>query len=135
MSKCDSFKVGDKASIKKIATSETVIKLAEISGDKNPVHLDDVYAASTVFGKRIAHGLFCLGMISNLLGTQLPGNGTVLVSEVINYKRPVFIDDVIETTVEIDEIIAEKNKIKMSFSCINQNDVVVLYGYAIVKIM
>lgn len=134
MSKCDGISIGDKVSIKQVAASETVIALAEISGDKNPVHLDDEYAATTIFGRRIAHGLFCLGMISNLLGTQLPGKGTVLVSEQINYKKPVYIGDEIETTVEVVDIMPEKDKLNMSFSCVNQDGMVVLDGSTIVRI-
>ena len=135
MNRCREIKIGDKASMKRVATDELIRNLAEVSGDKNLMHIDDAYAAKTVFGRRIAHGLFCLGMISNLLGTQLPGEGTVLISENIKYRLPVYIGDEIEATVEVAGLIPEKNKVSLTFACINQNGAVVLDGNTVVKVM
>lgn len=98
------FHVGQRAQMKAIATEDIINTLAEVSGDRNPVHLDEQYVQNTIFKKRIAHGLFCLGMISNLIGTVMPGDGAIFINEVSNYKWPVYIDDEIETVVEITEI-------------------------------
>lgn len=135
MGKLDRFHIGDQVSMKKLVTGELVNQFAEISGDRNPVHLSEEYAKKTIFGARIAHGLFCLGMVSNLIGTQLPGEGSILVKENIKYKRPVFLNDEIETTVTITGFIKEKNKVLMSICCKNQKNEVVLDGDTEVKVV
>jgi acyl dehydratase len=134
-SKCFGYKIGDSVSMKRVAASDLVLQLADISGDQNPIHTNEEYAKKTIFGKRIAHGLFCLGMVSNLIGTKLPGEGAILVNEQVNYLKPVYIDDEIETTVEITEIIYERNKMMMKFECKNQDNEVVLNGSTLVKIV
>lgn len=128
------YKKGDSAVLEMTASDSTVRQLAEISGDKNPVHLDDAYASDTVFGKRIAHGLFCLGMLSNVIGNQLPGWGAILVNQEIKYRKPVYIDDHILAKVEVQEIIKEKNRLVLSCSCSNQRGDVVLEGTAVVNL-
>jgi 3-hydroxybutyryl-CoA dehydratase len=131
--KCDMFFLGQKTSISKLVTSNDILTMARVSGDMNPIHTDESYAAKHFFGRRIAHGLFCLGMVSNILGTKLPGEGTILVSETVNYKMPVYVDDTITTTVTILEILYEKDKITFAFKCINQNGGIVTDGTAITK--
>lgn len=126
------YRIGDCAVLEMTATDSTVRQLAEISGDKNPVHLDDAYAAGTVFGKRIAHGLFCLGMISNVIGNQLPGRGSILVSQEIKYRKPVYINDCIQAKVEVREILVEKSRLILACSCRNQQGDLVLEGTAAV---
>jgi len=126
--KCDQYFLGQESSLSRRVTGDDVLQMAKVSGDMNPIHTDDEYASRNFFGRRIAHGLFCLGMVSNILGTQLPGEGTILVSEVVNYKKPVFIDDTITTTVSIMEIVNEKDKIQFSFKCVNQNGDIVTDG-------
>lgn len=133
--KIKALHVGDSASEKMVATDEAVRTLASVSGDNNPVHLDDDFAKTTFFKKRIAHGLFCLGMVSGLLGMRLPGNGSILVKETVNYKAPVYIGDEIETTVTVIEIIAEKNRVNLSFACVNQEGNTVMDGTALVLIV
>ena len=135
MGKIDTIQVGDRASLKKTATDACVKAMAEITGDFNKMHVDDAYAAKTVFGRRIAHGLFCLGMVSNLLGTQLPGEGTVLLSQEIKYKLPVYIGDEIEAVVEVTEIFPEKSRVHLAFWCVNQNGKTVLEGSTAIKWM
>lgn len=133
--KLEKLKIGDKVSMKRIASHEIVCQFAEISGDKNPVHLSEEYAKTTIFGSRIAHGMFCLGMVSNLIGTQLPGEGSILVNESVNYRKAVYLNDEIETTVEITKFIYEKNKVIMSINCYNQNGELVLDGITEVKVI
>lgn len=125
--------IGDSYSGKFIATDEVIRDIARISGDQNPVHLDDSYAANTVFGKRIAHGLFCLNAISMILGNHFPGNGTILLSQTFDYKRPVYIGDEIEVTLTISEIVQEKSIYVLSAVCRNQLKKDVLCGISKVK--
>ncbi len=133
--KCDHLKIGDSAQLSRKVTTDDVQNMANISGDSNPIHLNEEYAATTFFEKRIAHGLFCLGMVSNLLGTKLPGKGTVLVNETIDYKRAVYHGDTITTTITITAIISEKDMADFNFICVNQNDELVTDGTARIKII
>lgn len=131
--KCDNFFLGQESSISRKVSSSDILSMARVSGDMNPLHTDENYATKNFFGRRIAHGLFCLGMVSNILGTRLPGEGTILVSETINYKMPVYIDDTITTTVTILEIQYEKDKITFAYKCVNQNGGIVTDGTALTK--
>lgn len=131
--KCDLFFPGQESSISKSVSGNDILSMAQVSGDMNPIHTDENYASMNFFGRRIAHGLFCMGMVSNILGTKLPGEGTILVSETINYKMPVFIDDTITTTVTIMDIQYEKDKISFAFKCVNQNGGIVTDGTALTK--
>lgn len=133
--KCDEYVLGQESSITINVTGIDILNMAKVSGDMNPIHIDEDYAKKSFFGSRIAHGLFCLGMVSNILGTKLPGEGTLLVSETINYKMPVYIDDIITTTVTIMEIIHVKDKISFSYKCVNQNGKIVTDGTALTKII
>lgn len=122
--------IGDTTSMTRVIRSDDVLDMAQISGDFNPIHIDDEYAAKTRFGRRIAHGLFCVGMISALLGTKLPGLGTVLVSEEIKYSSPVYLDDEITASVTVENIDPDKNRVGLSFLCKNQKDKPVVSGSA-----
>ena len=124
---------GDKAFIKKKITEQDIILFSELSLDKNPVHLDDEYAKTTVFKKRIAHGMLSASLISAVIGTKLPGPGSIYVSQQLNFKAPVYINDEIKAEVEIISI-NEKNSgtwITCKTYCINQSDKIVLEGEAV----
>lgn len=121
------IKTGDKVSVKKQLTNEIVEEYGRISGDLNPVHFSDENAVEYGFKGRIAHGLFCLGIISNLIGNVLPGPGSVFLDEELKYLAPVYLGDVIEVTVEIGSI-KDNGVINILFFCKNQNDVEVLKG-------
>lgn len=128
------FSVGEKVQMTMKATEELVLKIADVSGDYNPVHLDAAYAKKTIFGNRIAHGLFCMGMVSNLVGNKLPGVGSIFINETVNYRRPVYIDDVITCEVSILEI-QDNGKISLGFTCKNENEKIVLDGTTLVKVL
>lgn len=127
--------VGDKASLAQIATELKTRRLADISGDYNPIHLNHEYASKTPFKKCIAHGLFCLGMISNVIGMILPGEGTIFVNERLDYKLPVFMGDRIETKIEITKIIEEKNFVEVDIKCLNQHGDIVMEGTSLLKML
>lgn len=133
MKKVETLKIGQSFCKKFKATDEVVRAIAAVSGDCNPVHLDDSYAAKTVFGKRIAHGLFCLNGISMILGNYFPGEGTILIKQEFSYKKPVYIDDEIEICVIVQEINVEKEIVQLECVCRNQDDEVVLCGGSKVK--
>ncbi len=115
-----------------IASDKIVQDIAMISGDINPIHLDDEYAKRSIFGKRVAHALFCHNVISMIIGNHLPGNGAILVSQTFNYLKPVYIGDAIETVVTVNKVLSGE-KYVLSTICRNQKKEVVLEGESIVK--
>ncbi|MCX4327764.1 MAG: MaoC/PaaZ C-terminal domain-containing protein [Lachnospiraceae bacterium] len=127
------LKAGDTYTSVRIASDETVKKIAEVSGDTNPIHIDEKYASGSMFGKRIAHGLFCINSISEAIGNHLPGNGAVLLSQDFVYRKPVYIGDMIETIIKIEEIQKEKNIYVLSTVCKNETGETVLEGMSKVK--
>ena len=102
------IRIGDRACITQQATREIINQYCKISGDYNPIHWDDSYANSTFFGGCIAHGLFCLGMVSKLIGMELPGTGTIFINEKLEYKKPVYVGDIITAIVEVVDIVESK---------------------------
>ena len=96
--------VGMRESLMKAVMDSDVVGFARLSGDDNPLHLCDVYAAETRFGQRIAHGLYTASLISAVLGTRLPGPGAVYRSQTLNFHGPVKIGDVVEVVVEVAEL-------------------------------
>jgi 3-hydroxybutyryl-CoA dehydratase len=129
------YKVGDKETVKKTFTSEEVELFAVLSTDKNPVHLDDTYAANTIFKKRIVHGFLVGSLISAILGNKMPGNGSIYLSQAMSFKRPVYLNDEVTCVVEIMEIISEKSIYKLSTNCYNSNNEIVIEGNAVIKWM
>lgn len=133
MKKIETLEIGQAFSKKFKATDDVVRAIADVSGDCNPVHLDEEYAAGTIFGRRIAHGLFCLNGISMILGNYFPGKGTVLLKQEFSYKKPVYIDDEIEISLIVQEINIERESVQLECICRNQRKEVVLCGYSRVK--
>ena len=126
----DELKVGDSAQISKTITEEVINDFARVTGDFNPVHLDQAYAEKTFFKGRIAHGLFSVGLLSTVLGNILPGHGTIYLSQEIKFLAPVRIGDTITAKVEVIELVPEKNRAKFRTTCINQDRKIVVDGIA-----
>jgi len=124
--------LGDKTSRTKTITNDVIRSFAELTGDTNPVHLDDTYAAGTRFGRRIAHGMIAAGLISATLANDLPGPGTVYLGQTLQFKAPVYPGDTITATVEVKSIRADKPIATLSTFCTNQDNVMVLEGEATV---
>ncbi|MDD3123713.1 MAG: MaoC family dehydratase [Candidatus Izemoplasmatales bacterium] len=124
--------VGDKASVVKTITEKDVLAYAEVTGDFNPQHIDEEFAKTSIFKARIAHGMLSVGLISRLLGTELPGMGSIYMSQEVKFLAPVYFDDTITATVEVVEII-ENRKVKLRTTCTNQNQVLVIDGFAFIK--
>jgi acyl dehydratase len=127
-----SLKVGDKATRSKTITDEDVQNFAKASGDTNPVHLDEAYAAGTRFGRRIAHGMLTGSLISAILGNDLPGQGAIYLGQEFRFKAPVFIGDTITASVELVKFREDKRIATFHTTCTNQDGVLVIDGEAVV---
>ena len=125
---------GDSASRTTTITDEMIRGFATLTGDTNPVHLDDEYAAGSRFGRRIAHGMIAAGLISATLANDLPGPGTVYLSQSLKFKLPVFPGDTVTATVEVVGVRPDKPIVTLSTVCTNQDDKVVLEGEAVVLV-
>ena len=124
--------VGDYASYQRTITTQMVDVFAEISGDHNPVHLNDQYAKNTMFGQRIAHGALVSSLFSTILGTELPGEGCIYMSQSSKFVAPVKIGDSITATVRVKEIMPEKNRVLLETIAQNQEGTTVVVGEALV---
>jgi len=122
--------IGDSAQISKKITEADINDFARVTGDFNPVHLDQTYAEKTVFKGKIAHGLLSVGLLSSILGNILPGHGTIYLSQEVKFLAPVRIGDTITARVEVMELVPEKNRVKFKTICTNQDGKVVVDGVA-----
>ncbi|WP_191600154.1 MaoC family dehydratase [Marinomonas algicola] len=114
-------------------TKEDVHLFAQVTGDTNPVHLDDDYAATTSFGKTIAHGMLTAGFISAAIGTRLPGPGCIYLEQSLKFRAPVFIGDTVTTRLTIVDINVRRKRLTLKTECI-VNDKVVVSGEAVIMI-
>ena len=126
------MKIGDSASFTKTISETDVYLYAGISGDFNPAHVNQTEAEKGMFGKRIAHGMLSAGLISAVLGTLLPGPGTIYTGQELRFTKPVAIGDTITATATVAELIPEKNRAILDTVCTNQNGDVVIKGKATV---
>lgn len=126
--------LGMKDSTTKTITEEDILLFAKISADTNPLHIDAEAAKKGMFGKQVAHGILVSGLISAVLGTKLPGEGTVYLGQDLRFKRPVFINDTITAEVEIIELREEKRLVILKTTCVNQDGVEVISGQATVMV-
>ena len=126
------IRIGDTASMSKHIRDTDVRTFAEISGDRNPVHLDDTFAKTTLFGKRIAHGALTSALISAVLGMLMPGPGTIYLSQSLNFKAPVYIDDEITAKLEVIDYRPDKRITTIKCDIYNQDGKLVLEGEALV---
>ena len=129
----DQLKVGDAAESTKTISESDVYLFAGITGDLNPVHVDAEFAKRTPFGARVAHGPLTFALCAGLLGTELPGLGTVAVSNHVEYQRPVYIGDTIRVRVEVGELDPERNRATMVVTWTNQHGDQVAEGAMVVK--
>lgn len=128
----DTIQIGDSASFTKTVTESDIILYAGISGDFNPAHMDAEHAKTTMFGQRIAHGMLSAGFISNVLGNQLPGPGTIYMGQELRFVKPVYIGDTVTATATVVEKIEEKNRLKLETVVTNQKGEAVITGMATV---
>lgn len=113
----EDLSVGQSAELSREVREGDLAAFAEVTGDDNPVHLDEAYAAATPFGGRIAHGMLSAGYISALIAKKLPGPGAIYLSQSLSFRRPVRIGDVVTARVEITAIDAAKARVTLSTIC------------------
>jgi 3-hydroxybutyryl-CoA dehydratase len=129
----DKLSVGQSARFSKTITETDIYLYAGISGDFNPAHVNEQYAAKTFFKTRIAHGMLTASFISTLIGTILPGPGSIYMRQELNFLAPVKIGDTVTAIAEVAEIIADKKRVRLKTWCINQDGTTVLDGEASVS--
>jgi 3-hydroxybutyryl-CoA dehydratase len=129
----EDLSVGLTETLHKTVDSDDVVGFAAITGDRNPIHLSEHFAAKTPFGTRIAHGLYTASLISAVLGTRLPGPGAVYISQTLNFRAPVRIGDTVEVKVTVAELMPEKCRARLTCTC-SVGDEIVLDGEAWVKV-
>ena len=126
----EEIQLGMNASVENTVSDSDIRSFADVSGDYNPVHLDAEFARETPFGDRISHGMLTASYISAVFGMHLPGPGAIYVTQTLNFKRPVWIGDVIRTRVTVAEMFPAKRRVRFECVCRNGEDKVVLEGEA-----
>ncbi|HEX8475912.1 MAG TPA: MaoC family dehydratase [Pyrinomonadaceae bacterium] len=128
------LQVGDTATMSKTITDEDIRVFAYLTGDHNPVHLDDEYAAGTRFGRRIAHGMLSASLISALLANELPGRGTVYLSQSLQFVAPVYPGDTVTARVTVTKIRDDKPIATLETVCFNHRGEQLIRGEAVVLV-
>ena len=126
----ESLEVGQKAAVERTFDEAAVRAFADLSGDCNPVHLDADFAAKTRFGRPIVHGLLTASLISTVVGTRLPGLGSIYVSQSLRFRAPVFVGDTVRAEAEVREIHRERRRVVLNTRCL-VGDRVVITGEAV----
>ena len=129
----EELKVGDTARFSKTVSESDVYLFAGVTGDLNPAHVNEDYAKDTFFKTRIAHGMLSASFISTVIGTLLPGPGTVYMRQEVSFLAPVKFGDTVTAIVEVVEIIANKKRVRLKTYCINQENTTVVVGEALVS--
>jgi 3-hydroxybutyryl-CoA dehydratase len=131
--KIESFKIGMSKSFIRIISSDDVLKFAEVTGDDNPLHIDDDFAQKTIFKKRVVHGMLVTSLFSKIFGTQFPGHGCIYLEQNVKFKKPIYLDDEIEVFVVIKSIDVDKCRLNFDTHC-KVKDEIVLIGNAVILI-
>lgn len=129
----EDLRIGMEASLIQVVSGDGLVAFAQISGDQNPIHLDDDYAKGTPFRRRIAHGMLSASYISAVFGTKLPGPGCIYISQTLNFKAPVHIGDRVTATVKISDLIEHRKRAIFACAC-SVGEKVVLEGEAVIMI-
>ncbi|MGI9036121.1 MAG: MaoC family dehydratase [Pyrinomonadaceae bacterium] len=129
------IKIGDKFSTSKQITEQVVRAFAELSGDYNPIHLDEEFAAKTQFKKRIAHGMISGALISAVLGYEFKERKVVYLSQTLKFVAPVFLGDTVTATATVINIREDKPIVTLETVCRNQGSETVVKGEAVVKVL
>ena len=125
------LEINDSGTFTKTITQRDIFAFADASGDYNPLHIDEDYARQSVFGRRVAHGILTAGIISTVLGSEIPGVGTIFVELHIKFLKPVFIGDTVTATATVMEFPAPQ-RVRMFVACINQKGEDVAIGNAVI---
>lgn len=128
----DDLRVGDGAELRRVAREADIAGFVDAVGDENPIHSDRAFAAATRFKGRIAPGIWTAGLVSAVIGTRLPGPGTLYLSQDLEFVRPVMLGDAITARVEVVEVLRGRNRVRLRTSCVNDKGEEVLRGEAVV---
>lgn len=123
--------IGMSRSLSKAITFDMIEKFADVSEDRNPIHLDEAAGQASIFGERIAHGMLSASLFSALLGERLPGHGTIYVSQSLRFLGPVCIGDEVTASVTVSDILPERKRVSLSCEA-KVNDKLVITGEAMV---
>jgi 3-hydroxybutyryl-CoA dehydratase len=129
----DELRLGEKAEYTKTVSETDIYLYAGVTGDFNPAHMNEEYARRTFFKSRIAHGMLSAGFISSVIGTQLPGPGTIYLDQSLKFLAPTRIGDTITAQAEVVKIMSEQNRVKLKTICVNQHGTMILIGEAVVS--
>lgn len=129
----EDLQLGQEASVDKTVGESDILAFAQVTGDRNPVHIDEDYAAKTIFKGRIAHGMLTAGVISAVFGMELPGPGAIYVSQTLNFRGPVRIGDRVVAKVTVAELFSAKRRARFACSCL-VGEKVVLDGEAVLMV-
>jgi len=129
----EDIKIGDEASLTKTITEDNIMDYADLTGDRNPVHVDAKQAAQSMFGERIAHGMLVAGLFSTVMGTKLPGPNSIYLGQDLKFTAPVKIGDTVKATVAVLEKRDDKRLIKLQTIATNQHGEIVIDGTALIK--
>ena len=125
--------IGQAATYTRTVTESDIQQFGAVSGDLNPLHFDDEYAKTTIFRGRIAHGMLSLSYLSTVLGTQLPGAGSIFLGATVRFKAPVRIGDTVNATCTVRDINSQKGRVTFDCLC-TVGDIAVIEGEAMVKV-
>ena len=129
------MKIGDTFSASREVTDEVIRKFAEVSGDHNPIHLDEEFAKTTRFGKRIAHVMLSAAFISAVMGNEIKGQTVIYLSQTMKFTAPVFIGDTVTTTSTVAKIREDKGIVTLESICTNQNNETLVKGEAVIMVL
>jgi len=129
----EELSVGMSAVYERVVTESDVVRFADVSGDRNPVHLDEAYARTTRFKGRIAHGMLSASFLSTTIAGRLPGPGTIYLTQNLSFRAPVRIGDKVEARVTVTDIIREKARVMLKTVC-RVGEIVVIDGDALVMV-
>ena len=130
MPKFKEIQVGDSASIERIISLEDIEFFSNLTGDKNPLHVDQSFAEKAKFGARVAHGMLTSSFISTLIGMTLPGEGSIITNISLDFRKPVFIGDSLCTTIEVIKKIDLSKQVVIKLAVCNQHSKAVITGTA-----
>jgi len=138
MTAIQDLRLGQSAYLERFITEQDVTAFASLTIDTNPVHIDEAYAAKSFFGRRIAHGYLVGSLISAVLGTKLPGPGSIYLEQTMRFLKPVYLGDTVRATVTVNEIMESKGLVKLSTVCTKVNgteQTPVIVGEATIKLL
>lgn len=132
--KIEELKIGDSFELCKSFSEQDVNLFSKLSLDTNPIHIDEDYAKDSIFKRKIVHGFLSSSLISAIIGTRLPGPGSIYLHQELNFKKPVYIGEQVRALVTINDIKLEKSIIYLQTNCYNSNNEITVEGNAIIKL-